>query len=809
MAETHRRFRVGLSFPGEKRDYVRRVAEGLAAALGRENVLYDEYLEAELARPNLDLYLGALYREDTQLLVPFLCADYQRKNWCGLEWRQIRHLLFQWEGERIMPFRFDDASIPGTLSIDGHVMIGDRKPHEVSELILQRLHSCASESSTRDERSHDPGVHPTSIAWNIPYARNPFFTGREEMLASLRTRLESSGRAGLTQALSGMGGVGKTQMAVEYAYRYRDEYWAILWVSADTEITTKTSLVEIGVTLGLVDPDDTDHNRAVAAVKQWCDKNSRWLLIFDNADHPQLVKPFLPLAPQGHILVTSRAHVLDSVGIATPLNVTEMPREEAVDFLFVRTGRSATAGERDAAFALAAELGYLPLALEQAAAFVTANDTSFGDYLTSFRKRHLELLDETSPVAGDYQASVETTWAMNFAQIDTESQAAAEVLRVSAFLAPESIPCEIFIDGGSELGEYIAAVAAGAADDPVVRDKLFEPLSKYSLIRRDVASLTYTIHRLVQAVVRHSLGNDSLRQWALRTTRALNKIFPSGSYHTWHQCERLVAHGVAAAALTKEFGFGVADAGNLVNGVACYLRMRGDFRESERIHLQSVALRERDLGPDDPDLATCLNNLALVYTDCFDFLRAEPLFRQSLEIMQRAVGCDDEDLSLALNNLGITYVRSGKFVEAQPLLERAFAAEQRSSNRQDFFYATILNNMAELWLGLGNLDDAFRLCDEGLRLREEIGNPEKLGRSYVTMAAVLARMGKNDQAGEFFAKALRNREEVFGAEHPELLLTLRRYREWLELQGHDEKAAAMQGRIVDICTRYEIPTNRI
>ena len=759
-------------------------------------------LTAELARPNLDLYLGALYRENTQLLVPFLCAEFSQKNWCHLEWRQIRDLRFELDEERIMPFRFDDTPIPGELSIDGCVMIGNRAPHEVAELILQRLHSCANGSSIGSEQSPEPGGHPTLIPWNVPYARNPFFTGREEILVSLRTLLEGSGRAGLTQALSGMGGVGKTQVAIEYAYRYRDEYRAILWVSADTEITIKTSLVEIGVTLGLVDLDDTDHNRAVAVVKQWCDRNPHWLLILDNADHPQLVKPFLPLAPQGHILLTSRAHVLDSVGIVTPLDVIEMPMDEAVDFLFLRTGRSAKAGEKDAALALAAALGCLPLALEQAAAFVTANDTSFKDYLTSFRNRHLELLNETGPVAGDYQASVETTWAMNVAQIGRESRAAAEVLCVSAFLAPESIPVEIFIDGGSELGEDIAVVAAAAADDPVFRDKLFEPLTRYSLIRRDVASLTYTIHRLVQAVVRHSLGDDSRRQWALRATRALNKIFPSGSYDTWHQCERLVAHGVAAAALTEEFGFEVADAGNLVNGVACYLRMRGDFREAERIHLQSVALRERDLGPDDPDVATRFNNLALVYTDRFDFQSAEPLFRQSLEIMRRAVGCDDEDLSLALNNLGITYVRSGKFLEAQPLLEQALAAEQRSSERQDFFYATILNNMAELWLGLGKLDEAFRL-------REEIGNPEKLGRSYVTIAAVLARKGQNGQAGEFFAKALRNREEVFGAEHPELLLTLQRYKEWLELQGHDGQAAAMQGRIVDICTRYDIPINRI
>ena len=808
MAETHRRFRVGLSFPGEKREYIRRVADRLAEALGRENVLYDKYLEAELARPNLDVYLGTLYREKTELLVPFLCADYQQKEWCGLEWRQIRDLLLNREEERIMPFRFDNAPIAGALPIDGYVMIGDREPDEVAKLILQRLRSRARESSTPEERSHDPSIHSTLIVWNVPYARNQFFTGRDETLALLRTNLETSKRAGLTQALSGMGGVGKTQVAVEYAYRYRDQYRAVLWVSADTEITIKTSFVEIGVTLGLVDPNDPDH-RAVEAVKNWFDRNSRWLLIFDNADHPQRLKPFLPLAPQGDILVTSRAHVLDSVGIATPLNVAEMPTNDAVDFLFVRTGRSSTSGERDAAFALVAELGYLPLALEQAAAFVAANDTSFRDYLTSFRKRNIELLNEIDPIAGDYQASVATTWAMNFAQIDAESPAAGEVLRVSAFLAPESIPVEIFIKGGSELSDCIAAVADDAVDDPVVRDKLFEPLTRYSLIRRDVASLTYTIHRLVQAVVRRSLGSDSGRQWALRATRALNKIFPSASYDTWQQCERLVAHGVVAAALTGKFGFKTEDAGDLVNGVACYLRMRGNFRESERIHLQSVALRERDLGPDDPDLATCLNNLAFVYRDCFDFLRAEPLFKQALKIMQRAVGRDDRDLSLALNNLGDTYVRSRKYLEARPLLERALAAERESNSRQDFFYATILNNVAELWLGLGNLNNAFRLCEEGLRLREEIDNPEKLGRSYVTMATVLARMGKNSQAEEFFTKALRNREEVFGTEHPELLLTLQRYGKWLELRGRGEEAASIQRRILDICTRYEIPISRI
>lgn len=139
LAVSKKRFRVALSFPGEKRDFIRQVADSLVTALGKDSVLYDDYLTAELARPDLDLYLGALYREQSDLLVPFYCADYERKKWCKLEWRQMRDILFNVEGHRIMPFRFDDAPITGVLSIDGYVKIGSRPPQEVSTLILERV----------------------------------------------------------------------------------------------------------------------------------------------------------------------------------------------------------------------------------------------------------------------------------------------------------------------------------------------------------------------------------------------------------------------------------------------------------------------------------------------------------------------------------------------------------------------------------------------------------------------------------------------------------------------------------------------
>lgn len=134
-----KRFRVALSFPGERREFVFRVADCLAARLGRENVLYDNFYEAEFARPNLDTYLQALYHDESELICVFLCAEYEKKDWCGLEWRAIRDIIKSRRESDIMPFRFDITEVPGLFSIDGYVWIGERTPEDVCERILERL----------------------------------------------------------------------------------------------------------------------------------------------------------------------------------------------------------------------------------------------------------------------------------------------------------------------------------------------------------------------------------------------------------------------------------------------------------------------------------------------------------------------------------------------------------------------------------------------------------------------------------------------------------------------------------------------
>src|SRR5262249_4132894 len=158
--------------------------------------------------------------------------------------------------------------------------------------------------------------------WNVPHPRNEFFTGRDEVVAAIRKRLTRRRKAALAQAISGLGGIGKTQTAVEYAHRYRDRYQAILWLNAETPLGLKAGCGELARLMRMPHPQG-DLDQAVLALKQWLAIESGWLLIFDNADAPAMLEPFLPDAEHGNILVTSRAQDFQDIGIFEPVELGE------------------------------------------------------------------------------------------------------------------------------------------------------------------------------------------------------------------------------------------------------------------------------------------------------------------------------------------------------------------------------------------------------------------------------------------------------------------------------------------------------
>ena len=449
---------------------------------------------------------------------------------------------------------------------------------------------------------------------NVPYERNAFFTGREPLLRQLHEMLHQKGSSALSQpqALSGLGGIGKTQTALEYSYRYRHEYHAIFWIRAESEAALNTSYTEIAKRLALAEQEAPDPDKIVQAVKHWVEQHEQWLLIFDNADTPASLKRYVPrhATGKGHLLLTSRAQVFDMLGIARPMEVQEMQPEEAVAFLLKRTGRDEPdLHERTAGEQLAKELGYLPLALEQSSAYILEEHARFQDYLASYRKQRLALLNKAQPKATDYPKSVETTWAINFREVEKEP-AAADILRLSAFLGPDHIPLELLTNGAGHLGPILAEVLARTTNDPLVLDETLEPLTRYSLIHRDVDAQTYSLHRLVQEAVKDKMDAATRQLWTERAVRMVDESFPFNEDAPWPLSQRYLLHALECATHIKQHHMAFDEAAHLLNSVGVYFWRRGQYEDVEPLYQQAQTIMEQVEGPNALNTLYILNNLA-------------------------------------------------------------------------------------------------------------------------------------------------------------------------------------------------------
>ena len=202
--QSTKRFRVALSFPGEHRDYVSKVAKALPRQLAKDEIFYDEWHKDKLARPNLDTYLQNIYHNESDLVVVFLCQDYVEKEWCGLEFRAIRDLIKKRQDEDIMPMRFDDADVGGILGIDGYIDLRQYTPEQAAEFILQRLPPKHPDNST-DTTSQTP----TILSDRLPTVAGKFFGRKEELQL-----LDDAWRSEQTNIVEfvASGGTGKTKL---------------------------------------------------------------------------------------------------------------------------------------------------------------------------------------------------------------------------------------------------------------------------------------------------------------------------------------------------------------------------------------------------------------------------------------------------------------------------------------------------------------------------------------------------------------------------------------------------------------------
>jgi tetratricopeptide (TPR) repeat protein len=649
-------------------------------------------------------------------------------------------------------------------------------------------------------------VPPGGALWNVPYRRNPFFTGREEVLAALREALTAEGVAALAQplALSGLGGIGKTQTAVEYAYRFAGEYQAVLWVRADSRETLLADLLALARLLDLPEKDEQDSGHAAAAVSRWLETTPGWLLIFDNVEDLALVGEFSPGVGQAHILLTTRTQVTGS--FCQRIDLEEMFAEEGALFLL----RRARIVNQDAGFGdippgalsdakeIAELLDGLPLALEQAGAYIEETGCSLTDYLQSYQTRRVDLLHWHGWTRTDHPEPVATTWSLSFEKVEQQSPAAADLLRLCAFLEPSAIPEEILTVGDGGLGPALDQ----AVSDTVGLDEAYRELRKFSLLRRDQQAKLLTLHRLVQAVLLENMDDKAQRQWAERALRAVSRAFPdSEDVAQWPRAERCLPQAHACLTLLDEEGLVSLEAAHLFNKAGLFLLEHAQYSAAELFLQKAVGVRTVLEGADHPDVAESLNDLGAVYLYQGLYAEAEPLLRRALLIKERTQGEAHPDVAVAINNVAMLCYYQEKYAEAEPLFKRALTLWKRIPGADRSNVARTTNNLALLYFAQGRYAEAEPLFRQALALWEHILGPEHpdVSRTLNHLAKLYREQGRYAEAEPLFQRARSIRETTLGPDHPDVAQTLADLAKLYAEQGRYAEAEPLFQLALDVC----------
>lgn len=372
--------------------------------------------------------------------------------------------------------------------------------------------------------------------WNVARRHAPYFTGRDEQIHQIFQAFVTKRDAAQVpepQALVGLGGLGKTQTAAEYAYRYRQKYRAVLWARADTKeniITDFHSLVRL---LHLPEAEDP-----LEAIQSWFTAQSDWLLILDNADDLQIIDPFLPRSQRGHVLLTTRVRAASN--IAQPLLLEPLNPEDGALCILRRAGSIPRTGQLgdvstpsrgDAAIRISQLMDGLPLALEQAGAYIEDTGSSESRYLSIYEKLRAEIIQRQYGALPNYPLPVAAAWAFSRSIVQQKEPAAFELLQLCAFLASEAIPEEIFTKGATVLGPVLGSIAA----NPFAIDMTTIILRRYSLLNREVRGEEdiprFSMHRMVQDILKDEMDEATRLLWAERAVRAVSLALPFVEEH--------------------------------------------------------------------------------------------------------------------------------------------------------------------------------------------------------------------------------------------------------------------------------------
>lgn len=661
--------------------------------------------------------------------------------------------------------------------------------------LIQRLDQRRTVSgSSRRAAGEKDAVRSLAIS-NVPINVPLHFLGRDADLAAIDAvlgRLE--GRIAIT-ALHGLRGIGKTTLAAAYAEHHREDYRVTWWIRAQSESTMRADLVGLGVRLNWVAAGETEEPALAAVMERLRNEGEGYLLIYDNAVNAEMLRPYLPRGGAARVIVTSNTHTWR--GVAEPVELRLWPQQIGADYLIARTGRAA---ERADAEALSFDLGGLPLAHEQAAAYCERLVVSFADFHKRFKAAPAIVLDDQRHASSIYHdgLTVAKTFALAIDEAAKLHPAAEPLIVHAALLAPEPIPLYLFSEQREKFGEPLASALAG--------DGLIEAvaaLQAFALIDRETISdrcnppattESIRLHRLVCEVASARIAAAETRvSTVTRLIRILAAIYPDNGYSEskdWPRCSQLLPHGMFVCSEARDAGIEIEELPALLDGLANYLNGIAAYREGEPLYREALLLGEKIFGGSHRQMGTWLNNLGNLLLNTARYAEAEPVYLEAIRIGEQEPDQNKVGIATRKNNLAILYADVGKYREAEDLFAEAISSTQQVLGRRNRVVATRLFNLANLYKKTGQLDKAEVLYREAISIGEEVSarKDNRVSAWIAGLAAVLRDTGRWGEAEGLYREAIANTQEIFSEGNPSLGGMRQEYSKLLLVSGHPDRA---------------------
>lgn len=647
--------------------------------------------------------------------------------------------------------------------------------------------------------------------FTVPFERDPGFIDRPEITSKLDMMLETRHSA----ALAGIGGVGKTQIAIEYCYRYRerDPLVHVFWVHASTASRFDQAYKHIARTLNLAGWDALSLN-TVEIVSEWLNGHGRWLLVFDNADDVDLffgpstmagqqkqMYEYLPRREDSAIIITTRdkrvAYRLTDK--EDPIIVLPMSVNDAASLLRSKAAHdqapnlSTTEGSE-----LLEALGNLPLAITQAAAFMTENNITASEYLEVLRTNQSEVEDLLSEEIGDRRrysesgSSILNTLKLSFDQIAKQNPLAADILSFMAFLDRNGIPRSLIKKNSVRTIDFVSALGT---------------LQAFSLIEAKKGEASFQMHRLVQLSLQRWLRN-SRSKWQDEVLEVLSEKFPLGDFNNWKECEMLSPHAHMAINYPDFSDVSKLRRAKILHNLARFDSEQSRYELAEKRYTEAVAIREKLLGVDSPDTLKSMSNLGEVLFREDKYAQAEPVFRQVIAESEKLFGPKSEE---ALYNTGLlAEVVHGwsRLAEAEVLFRKALEGD--GDTLPDVLTMKIADNLGAVLRDEKKYDESEIWIRKSLVGRERLlgpTHPETL-RSVNHLALLLSLMDRLDEAELMARRAMAGSEMTRGRYYHLTLMSTHTLGKILCCKGQYEPAAELCRRVLNGCLKVLGPSNR-